>query len=1009
MKRTSRPVLVAIWVAVALTAAVAAEDMSGVPPQFALIEAAREEGRIDDAQALFHRLQFAFDGEHLPVEFRPADRTPLRCGTALVAEYEARRADLPADMVKTIDAWLMPPAADKVAYISPSGRFNLTYATTGGSAVPLADTSPANGIPDYVERVGTYLDTAWNVEITTWGFTPPLLTPYYSVSFVAQSGIYGYCQVVGSTTRIVLDNDYVGYPPNDDTDGDALGAAKVTCAHEFKHASQFRTSTWSEGGWIELDGTWAEDLVFDATNDYYGYLVSNNGIAAPTLSLDAGGTGSYDDCIWQHWMSETWTPQVIVDFWGRRAANPGEGVLATYDAILETRGSSIAAGFPIFAAWNYATGARAITGIGYGEASTYPTSDATVVSAYPHTTSGTLNQLAARFFHCEGFEPGEPGSLRLVFNGDDSQPMALSAVIARRDGSGLIETIALNAANDADMLLSVPLAELERVGLVVVNAGVIGSGKSYALEVSRLVPAAVANVTPGAVSATIMAGAQGAETVVVGNVGQAGSQLDFSAHVMDAPLALAARAGGSEEAKAERRPGGRAVPGGHVRTGSDKQAHVTPLVAPMYDGDCRYGTFTGQVQGHYDTWWTGNESYAVLLDPANHPACTCGSGFNVRALHMALHLAPGSAPAIRASLAAGDDGCDGPGAVLQSSAPLQVTNITAEGYYDVEIPVDFSCRSTAGTYYIIFEFLNTAGPVGIPVNFLPRACVNFNNWGEGWGDLVSEFGMVGDLLMWADVDCCEVASATVLSPNGGEALVTGGELRVDWTATLMTEVQVTLSRNGGLSWETLAGSTPNDGTQTFTLTGPSSTNCLVRVSSPDGAVGDVSDGPFWIYGTVPWLTVSPVGGVLEAGASQPLTLTFDTAGLAAGVHLAWLVLLDNAATSPESVPVSLTVMAASAAGAVPGMFAMRGAAPNPFNPATRLTYSLSEAGQAVVDVLDLQGRLVRTLVSGPQAAGEQTVEWDGRDAQGRPVASGSYLARLRAGGQTATHKLTLAK
>jgi len=427
------------------------------------------------------------------------------------------------------------------------------------------------------------------------------------------------------------------------------------------------------------------------------------------------------------------------------------------------------------------------------------------------------------------------------------------------------------------------------------------------------------------------------------------------------------------------------------------------------DGDCRYGTFSGQVQGHYDTWWTGNESYAVLLDPANHPACACGSGFNVRALHMALHLAPASMPAIRASLAAAADGCGGPGAILQSSAPLQVTNIPAEGYYDVEIPVDFTCRSTAGRYFIVFEFLNAAGPVGIPVNFTPRACVNFNDWGEGWADLVSEYGMLGDLLMWADVDCCEVASARVLAPDGGEALPVGGDLRVDWTATLLTEVQVALSRNGGASWETLAASTPNDGTETFTLAGPSSAECLVRVGSPDGAVSDVSDAPFRIYGTVPWLTVAPAGAVLAAGESRPLTLAFDTAGLPAGNHQAWLVLLDNAATSPEVVPVSLTVTAASGADAVPGVFALRGAAPNPFNPTTRLAFSLPAAGHAVVDVLDLQGRLVRTLLSGPRAAGEQTVEWDGRDANGRPVASGSYLARLRAGGRTATHKLILAK
>jgi len=69
---------------------------------------------------------------------------------------------------------------------------------------------------------------------------------------------------------------------------------------------------------------------------------------------------------------------------------------------------------------------------------------------------------------------------------------------------------------------------------------------------------------------------------------------------------------------------------------------------------------------------------------------------------------------------------------------------------------------------------------------------------------------------------------------------------------------------------------------------------------------------------------------------------------------------------------------------------------------------------------DIQGSLARAadkaqkaelaaLLSDVVEAGERTLEWDGRDDGGRPVASGSYLARLRADGQTATHKMVLAK
>jgi len=961
------------------------------PPQFARIEAARAAGRLDDAEALFRRLQYVFDGADLPPELQPEVRLPIRCATELVAEYEAARAGLPETIVKTVDAWLAGPAGDKYYYVSPSGIFRLSYLTTSDSAVPPADVAPANGIPDYVERVAAYLDTAWSVEFSTWGFAEPLRSPYYSVVFANQAGTYGYTQSNGSTTRIVLENDYDGFPPNDDPDGDALGAAKVTCAHELKHASQYVTSGWVEGWWLELDGTWVEDLVFDATNDYYLYVgAMASGISAPETPLNEGGAGGYEDCIWQQWMSETWTPQIIVDLWERRAAHPGESMLASYEATLNSRGSSLAAGYPVFAAWNYATGSRALPGLGYEEAAAYPTGPATVVAAYPAALGGALSHLSATSYRCLGFTPGEPGELRVEFDGADRQPMGLMAVIRRHDGSGLLEPIPLGEGNVASALLSVPLAELAEVGLVVVNAGVMGDDKAYSLTVGREVaPLAALDVT--AVQQTQAVDTQAVRTVNLTNAGPTGSSLAYSAHVVDAAPDLAAR-------RTSRRA-----------PGTLKADPAAP--ARLRSGDCVFGNDdTSSLLGYYDTWWTGNESFAKLIDPRDY-ACSCGTGFDIQAVHMLLRLDASSSPLVQVSLAAESAICSGPGTILDTSAPVVLSGYPADAYYDVEIPVDFSCRDLDATYFLVFAFLDAAGPVGLPVNRSFEVCRDFNDFGSGWIDLIGYAGFAGNLLMWADVDCCgtPAAEARVLSPDGGEVVAVGDSLRVDWSVTGLTSVRVSLSRDGGASWRTLAAPTPNDGTETFVLAGPPSPNCLVRVGSLDGSVADRSAGPFWIHGVVPWVTLSPAGGVLAPGASQPLALDFDTTGLPTGSYQAWLLVRHNAASSPEVVPVSLTVPAASAAGAVPGPFALRGAAPNPFNPSTRITYSLHEAGPVRVDVLDLQGRLVRTLVDSAQPAGDWSVEWDGRDGQGRPTASGPYLARLRAGGRTATHKLMLAK
>lgn len=83
--------------------------------------------------------------------------------------------------------------------------------------------------------------------------------------------------------------------------------------------------------------------------------------------------------------------------------------------------------------------------------------------------------------------------------------------------------------------------------------------------------------------------------------------------------------------------------------------------------------------------------------------------------------------------------------------------------------------------------------------------------------------------------------------------------------------------------------------------------------------------------------------------------------------------------------------------------------PNPFNPATTITYELARDGRARLEVFDLAGKRVRTLVDGPVAAGAHTVVWDGRDDAGDAVASGTYLCRLGADGQATTGKMTLLK
>ncbi|HKQ56853.1 MAG TPA: FlgD immunoglobulin-like domain containing protein [Candidatus Eisenbacteria bacterium] len=80
------------------------------------------------------------------------------------------------------------------------------------------------------------------------------------------------------------------------------------------------------------------------------------------------------------------------------------------------------------------------------------------------------------------------------------------------------------------------------------------------------------------------------------------------------------------------------------------------------------------------------------------------------------------------------------------------------------------------------------------------------------------------------------------------------------------------------------------------------------------------------------------------------------------------------------------------------------AAPNPFHPglATRIDFRLDEAAQVRIDVWDVTGRQVRTLVDGFSPAGEHQVLWDGLDDAGRTLATGTYFYRMAVVGRAPT-------
>jgi hypothetical protein len=83
--------------------------------------------------------------------------------------------------------------------------------------------------------------------------------------------------------------------------------------------------------------------------------------------------------------------------------------------------------------------------------------------------------------------------------------------------------------------------------------------------------------------------------------------------------------------------------------------------------------------------------------------------------------------------------------------------------------------------------------------------------------------------------------------------------------------------------------------------------------------------------------------------------------------------------------------------------------PNPFNPTTTIRFDMAQAGHVVIDVFNIRGQRVTTLVNEEFGAGFHRVEWNGTDDRGRTVGSGVYFYNMRTGDFNTTRRMLLMK
>jgi subtilisin family serine protease len=160
-----------------------------------------------------------------------------------------------------------------------------------------------------------------------------------------------------------------------------------------------------------------------------------------------------------------------------------------------------------------------------------------------------------------------------------------------------------------------------------------------------------------------------------------------------------------------------------------------------------------------------------------------------------------------------------------------------------------------------------------------------------------------------------------------------------------------------------------------------------------------------------WVTATPLVGQTGPGGSTEVDVFFHHEELGRGIYTAEMVINSNDPDTPAILlPVTLTKNVSSAVGHVlPNVVRLEGAVPNPFNPATDIKFSLPRDAGVVLNLYDVSGRLVRSLVNDNYAAGSHEVRWNGKDDTGHGVASGTYFARLAVDGVYSVKSMVLVR
>ncbi len=430
------------------------------------IDRAMASGTLSQELGTLYKLYTIRSPELIPAQYRPDEAIVGRCATPIVKEALQQAPGFSPQIQAAIYQELDRPVR-AYTYDSPEGYFKIHYDLSGLHGVPTEDLD-GSGVPDFIERIALYADSSWRHEIFNHGFRQPPTDDgaggdnRYDIYTEAMS-YYGYCkpELAGPepwsdyTSYISVHKNFINFPPNDDPEGDEIGAAKVTVAHEFNHACQYAYDRFDETYFYELCATYVEDEVFDEVNDNYNYL--DDFFVTPYTSLKENSFHMYSTFIFGSFLRQSFGTAIVPAIWEYiRYYGASESI----DSGLVAYGTSFAEQFPDFTSWNYFTDTRD-DGVHYEEGASYPQLmldfTETVYPVERSQTSSTRPQgWAANYTRFD--KDGTPGPiLKVDFNGQNYKQWAMSITPIDAAGVGATTEHASVDQETGDGVIYVPL------------------------------------------------------------------------------------------------------------------------------------------------------------------------------------------------------------------------------------------------------------------------------------------------------------------------------------------------------------------------------------------------------------------------------------------------------------------------------------------------------------------------------------------------------------------------